>query len=121
VNYRLTIGARKKNNLSFFSFQLNAKKRFVIFHTVRLWWHSQICLVEKNLNNLIFFAENFLLLFQQGINRFDRNNNHLLKVNKVSNVYCVQFIILMAFSRGAPNYTYNILGYRSPAKKNFVP
>jgi hypothetical protein len=39
----------KKNDVSFFSFQLNAKKRFVVSHMVRLWWHA---MAQSNMSHL---------------------------------------------------------------------
>ena len=52
--------------LSFLSFQLNAKNSFVISHTVRPWWQSQICRTHpcqhnssktiKDIDNRIFVS-----------------------------------------------------------------
>ena len=57
-NFWKKISKIKKKNfgLSFFSFQFNAKNRFVISHTVRLWWKVKSVASKKKLPKGFFFV-----------------------------------------------------------------
>ena len=76
--------------LSFFRFQFNAKKRFVISHTVRLWWKVNSIILTPDILAQLHESDNFLEILDELCVRFETKYDILtIKEKSLVNLYQV--------------------------------